>query len=347
MAKQRRHGTGHLYQRGRTWWMAYHAKGKLVRESTRTAVKKEAEALLRSRLVGVDSGTVTAETARVTLADLERITLDDMKANGRRSIGNARACFGHLRDHFGAERRAREITTAAVEDYKARRLEAEVAVATVNRECAYLRRGFRLAMRHGLLAARPEFSLLRENNVRRGFLEAEQFADLVKHLPDWFAPVARFAFVTGWRRTEMLNLQWSNVDRKRKVIRIETSKNDEPRTLPYGSMPELVAVLGEQWKRHEEVLSAGVICPYVFQRDGHRIHDFAEVWKAACKAAGVPRRLLHDLRRTAVRNFERAGVARSVAMKITGHKTENVYKRYAVTSERDVAEGLAKLAGSR
>lgn len=344
MGKQRRHGTGHLYQRGRTWWLAYHVGGKLVRESARTSVRKEAEALLRKRLVGVDAGTVTAETAKATLANLERIVLDDLAANGRRSAKNARACFQHLRNHFGAERKARLITTAAVEDYKARRLETGAAVATVNRECAYLRRGFRLAMRHGLLAARPEFSLLRENNIRRGFLEPEQFEALVRHLPDWLAPVARFAYVTGWRRSEMLTLQWSSVDRRRRVIRIETSKNDEPRTLPYGSMPELVAVIGEQWRRHEELLSAGVICPWVFQRNGHRIHDFGATWKTACRAAGIPGRMLHDLRRTAVRNFERTGVARSVAMRITGHKTESVYKRYAVTSERDLAEGLAKLA---
>ena len=61
------------------------------------------------------------------------------------------------------------------------------------------------------------------------------------------------------------------------------------------------------------------------------------------REGGLPERLFHDLRRTAVRNLERAGVPRSIAMKITGHKTESVYRRYAIVNERDVAEGLEKL----
>ena len=74
------------------------------------------------------------------------------------------------------------------------------------------------------------------------------------------------------------------------------------------------------------------------------IRDFRKVWKNACAAAGVPGRIPHDLRRTAVRNLERAGVPRSVAMQLTGHKTESVYRRYAIVSESDLAEGTAKLA---
>lgn len=66
-------------------------------------------------------------------------------------------------------------------------------------------------------------------------------------------------------------------------------------------------------------------------------------WKNACEAAGCPGKLLHDLRRSAVRNMERAGLSRSVAMQLTGHKTEAVYRRYAITSEADLREGVNRL----
>ena len=73
------------------------------------------------------------------------------------------------------------------------------------------------------------------------------------------------------------------------------------------------------------------------------IQSFRGVWRSACTRAGVPGRLFHDLRRTAVRNLERAGVPRSVAMKVTGHKTEAVYRRYAIVSEADIADAVQRL----
>jgi integrase len=69
-----------------------------------------------------------------------------------------------------------------------------------------------------------------------------------------------------------------------------------------------------------------------------------EAWQDACEKAGVPGCIAHDLRRTAVRTFERAGVSRSVAMQLTGHKTESVYRRYAIVNELDLTEGVEKLA---
>lgn len=47
--------------------------------------------------------------------------------------------------------------------------------------------------------------------------------------------------------------------------------------------------------------------------------------------------------RTAVRNLESAGVSRSAAMKLTGHKTESVYRRYAIVAESDLQEAARRL----
>jgi integrase len=67
-------------------------------------------------------------------------------------------------------------------------------------------------------------------------------------------------------------------------------------------------------------------------------------WQGACDRAKVTGAWFHDLRRTAVRNLERAGVSRSAAMKLTGHKTESAYRRYAIAAAAALAEGVEQLA---
>ena len=63
-----------------------------------------------------------------------------------------------------------------------------------------------------------------------------------------------------------------------------------------------------------------------------------------CKRAGLIGKIPHDFRGTAVRNFERAGVSGSVTMQLVGHETGAIYRRYGITTEKDLAEDVAKLA---
>jgi hypothetical protein len=127
--------------------------------------------------------------------------------------------------------------------------------------------------------------------------------------------------------------------------------------------PDLRAILETQRKLVRGIEQAtGQIIPWVFVHDnGTPIKSFRYAWAKACWAAGfgtkvikvvgrtrrtvyVTGRLVHDFRRTAVRNLERAGIPRSAAMKITGHQTETVYRRYAIVDEGMMLEAGDKLA---
>ena len=56
----------------------------------------------------------------------------------------------------------------------------------------------------------------------------------------------------------------------------------------------------------------------------------------------MPGLLFHDLRRSAVRNIDRAGVSQPVRMMISGHKTASIYRRYRITPEQDIREALER-----
>jgi integrase len=74
----------------------------------------------------------------------------------------------------------------------------------------------------------------------------------------------------------------------------------------------------------------------VFNRQGAPIKDFRTAWRAACVVACVPDLNFHDLRRTAVRNMRRAGIPQVVRMKISGHKTDSMERRYSITDNEDL-----------
>jgi integrase len=63
-----------------------------------------------------------------------------------------------------------------------------------------------------------------------------------------------------------------------------------------------------------------------------------KTWKVACKKAGYPGILIHDLRRSGVRPLVRSGTPERVAMKISGHETRTIFDRDNITSDQDLRD---------
>jgi hypothetical protein len=53
--------------------------------------------------------------------------------------------------------------------------------------------------------------------------------------------------------------------------------------------------------------------------------------------------LIHDFRRSGVRNLIRSGVPRNIAMKISGQLTESTFERYNIVDSTDLHEAMAKV----
>jgi integrase len=348
--------------KSKTWWLAYNRHGKEYRESSHSTRRPDAVRLLKQRLGEIGSGQFIGPDAdKTTFDDLERMLLDDYQVNGRKTKRRAEGCLKNLRARLG-HLRARDMTLDRLNAHVAARLQDGARPGTIQNELAILKRVLHLAERAGK-ARRPPFPILRVSNTRTGFFESEALRQVLAALPSAIQPVAEFGYLTGWRLGEILPLTWRQIDLKAGIIRLEPgpTKNDEGRSFPFRALPALAALI----ERRREATTAteretGRIIPWVFHRQGEPIRNFRGAWAKACIAAGLfrvlppkpgheerekrPTRLFHDLRRTAVRNLERAGVSRSVAMKLTGHKTESVYRRYAIVGEGDLAQGVAKLA---
>jgi integrase len=331
-------GMGRIFKRGPIYWIAYYHRGKEFRESSYSDSEKEARRLLKKRIGEAGTGRFRGvREERVTFEDLANSLLTDYQVNRRRSLRSARLSISHLRGFFGLER-ANDITTDRVKAYAARRQQEGAANASINRELAGLKRMFSLAVQDGRLSTTPYIPTLEEDNARQGFIDHGAFLSLRANLSEYLRDPITFLYLSGWRVGEMKALEWRDVDLAGKVVHLrpEISKNKDGRLLPLSG--ELFDTMDRARAQRRPD------CPFVFHRDGEPIGDFRKAWSAACKAAGLLGPILvHDLRRTAVRNMVRAGIADRVAMTLSGHKTRSVFDRYNIVSEADLAQATERL----
>src|SRR6266571_2498640 len=194
----------------------------------------------------------------------------------------------------------------------------------------------RLAKRKKLLKADiPHIEKFSEkDNARQGFFERDELERMLTFLPDYLQDITRFAYHTGWRKGEILTLEWRDIQGDVIRLRPEIAKNKDGRVIILvGEIANIIA------RRQAERVES---CPYVFHRKGNRIKHYNWAWRTARVKAGLPEKLMHHNRRTAARNMDRAGVPRQVAKQITGHKTDSMYNRYNIVNEKDVREGMTQ-----
>jgi integrase len=255
-----------------------------------------------------------------------------------RTLTTARARVEHLRGFFGGWA-ADAMTADGVRNYQLHRRKQGAEAGTVNRETSALSRMLQLAIRREQLERMPLFpKRLEENPPRDGFFEHAEYLKVRAHLPKSFQDVLDFAYYSGWRRNEILELTWDEVDLKGGVIRLppRRSKTRTGRVLPIS--PPLQLVLKRRLRQRQSQDSR------VFRRDGVPVRDWRVALRDACRKAKVPHRLLHDCRRTAARNLIRAGVPERIAMLLTGHKTRAVFDRYNIVNEQELLTAGERLA---
>jgi integrase len=164
---------------------------------------------------------------------------------------------------------------------------------------------FQLAIRRGLLERTPLFpNRLEENPPRDGFFEHDEYQKVRAHLPASYQDVLDFAYYSGRRRNEILELAWDEVDPGGGVIRLppRRSKTKAGRVLP------ISAPLRQVLERRRRARPPGD--PRVFRRDGVAVRAWRYVLRDACRKAQVP----HRCCTIADAHLIRAGVPERIAI---------------------------------
>jgi integrase len=347
MSKENR-GMGSIFSRPGTsrLYIQYSVNGKVCRESCGSASQEAAAKLLKSRLSQVSTGKFSPNAEKVRMSEIFDDLESEYARNRPKSLASIRSIIGkadptrslpagHLRRFFDLFK-ASKVGTTQINAYIDSRLAEHAAPGKINVELAYLRRAFRLALEATppKLHTMPKIKLLKVSNTRTGFFERESLERLLPHLPPHLVGPTQFAYFTGMRKEEILRLQWSQVDWLGGVVVLNpgTTKNNAGRQIPLNA--SLRAVLEMQRGKSSE---------WIFPRpDGKKIlpTTLCKQWDRACEKAGLQGYIFHDLRRTGVRNLIRAGVPQTVAMAISGHKSDAVFRRYDIVDPRDLKKAM-------
>jgi len=335
MMAKNTYGAGSIFLRGDIWWVQVCVDNKRISQSSKSTKKSDAIKLRERMVAKKHRGEITGGTPdRVLIGELLDDVLKSDIEESTRYIWKL-VVEKNLRPFFGKTRAAR-LSTDLMDKYRDRRTGGGCTDATVNRELSIMRTAFHNARKRTPPKVNivPYFPMVKENTVRKGFLTDAQYSKLRDSLPHELKSLFVCGYITGIRKGELLNIRWPQVDFESGIIALEPdeTKNREGRSVPIleGDMRDFL--LESKTERDKNWPDS----PWVFNRSGRQIKDFRITWDEACKSAGVPDLNFHDLRRTAVRNMRRAGVPQVIRMKISGHKTDSMERRYNIVDADDL-----------
>lgn len=336
--RKRIRGSGRVFWRGNRAWIAYYVEGAEHREPGGNT-EAEAQALLIERLAAIGRGVpVTAEAGRLTVKDAIDNWIGAQEERKAKGLPQARSKTSHLLELLGHVKIARLTPELIRKQYTAARRAATIQDGTIRGELLILSAAINLLRKEHRLVYVPFIPKPAASPARQGYPEPEVLASILPHVDgDAYRDAIAYADATARRKSEVLGLLWTQVFQRDGEIRMGETKNGDPITIPIEGA--VAAVLDRRAKDRR------LACLHVFHDAGRPLdpRTMLRRLQAACVAAGTAVHLVHDLRRSGVRNLIRAGVDEHVAMSISGHRDRNVFRRYNVTSVDDQRAALRRV----
>jgi integrase len=277
------------------------------------------------------------------------LSQDVMKVKASASDDVARA--GHLKSYF-SDSKATRITPLDVNNFRIKMVNTKsvstknhFSGTTVNKMVSLARRVYYLAMEAGMVASNPFARRgVYKEEPKGQYIPDDEFRRIHQYLPEYVKPVFWIAYLTGMRRGEILELQWWRVNLEEGYLDLTPTdtKTNEPRRIYFNAVKELKDAFIEASKTRTSDQSIVFTKP-----DGSPIPKWyiQRLFKKACSGAGVKPYRLHDLRHSFNTNMIKAGVNKTTIMKITGHKTFEMFLRYTHLDKEQGEDAMEKLNG--
>jgi len=321
------------------WWVCYFdEQGRKHRE--RVGSKALARKVYQKRKTEVQERRFFPERIRQRDVSLRQMIEDHLE----RAEAKLRHFYHYQRygrywiDALGTKP-LRQIIPADIERYVAERIR-HVKPATVNRELAFLKRVFNVAIADNLAEVNPvrRVKFFRENNQRVRFLAPEEEGQLREKMGEDEWPMVAFAMHTGFRQAEQFGLRWCDVDFTTGIITIERSKHGEVRRVPMNDCVRDIL------RSRSSRLKGEYVFPSQTGETPIDVHNYmSRVFGPALKKAGIENFHWHDLRHTFASRLVMKGVDIRTVQELLGHKTIVMTLRYVHLSPAHQLDAVQRL----
>jgi len=310
-----------IFKKNDSWYIDYYVNGRRKRESVGPN-KKQARTVLQKRKVQIAENKYLdiRRFGEIRLNDMNKEYLEIYSKPNKRSYSRDETIIGHL-DRFFAGKYLHEITVVDIERYKRERLK-QVSKSTVNRELACLKHIFKKANEWGKTDQNPPGKVRRLKTVspRIKYLETEEIKALYNAAVSYLKPIILTAVNTGVRKRQLLNLKWTDLDFRNRLIYLSDTKGANERKIPMNQTVYLTLLK----------VPKNPNSPYVFcHQNGKPYKDLRASLNKAAKEAGIERPRFHDLRHTFASHLVMAGVDLKTVQELLGHKTIEMTLRYS------------------
>ncbi|AMG55234.1 MULTISPECIES: tyrosine-type recombinase/integrase [Citrobacter] len=357
-----------LFRRGEIWYASYSLPGgKRIKESLGTADKRQAQELHDKR---------KAELWRVDrLGDFPDVTFEEAclrwieEKSDKKSLDTDKGRMGFWLEQFEGVR-LKDITEARIysavsrmhnrshlEIWKAKVAAARkkgnpdpeyvakpVTTSTKAKHLALMKAILRAAERDWKwLEKAPVIKIPAVRNKRVRWLEKEEAKRLIDECPEPLKSVVKFALATGLRRSNIINLEWQQIDMQRRVAWVNPEDSKSNRAIGVALNDTACKVLRDQIGNHHKFVFVhtkagrrpdGSVTPAVRKM---RVDD-GRAWKSACKRAGIEDFRFHDLRHTWASWLIQSGVPLSVLQEMGGWESIEMVRRYAHLAPNHLTE---------